>query len=44
MSRPAPCHFGWWQKDDDGRSESHKIALGHPLEEPLKNYPSYPGQ
>ena len=23
----------------DGRSESHKMALGHPLEEPLKIYP-----
>jgi putative SOS response-associated peptidase YedK len=35
----APNHFGWWLKDDDGRSESHKMALGHPLEEPLKIYP-----
>jgi putative SOS response-associated peptidase YedK len=37
----APCHYGWWLKDDDddGRSESHKMALGHPLEEPLKIYP-----
>ena len=24
---------------DDQRSESHKMALGHPLEEPLKIYP-----
>ena len=35
----APNHFGWWLMDDDGRSESHKMALGHPLEEPLKIYP-----
>jgi len=28
----APNHYGWWLKDDDGRSESHKMALGHPLE------------
>jgi putative SOS response-associated peptidase YedK len=35
----APCHYGWWLKDDDARSESHKMALGHPLEEPLKIYP-----
>lgn len=35
----APNHYGWWLKDDTGRSESHKIALGHPLEEPLKIYP-----
>ncbi len=35
----APNHFGWWLKDEDGRSESHKMALGHPLEEPLKIYP-----
>ena len=35
----APNHFSWWLKDDDGRSESHKMALGHPLEEPLKIYP-----
>ena len=34
-----PNHFDWWLKDDDGRSESHKMALGHPLEEPLKIYP-----
>ena len=27
------------QWGDDGRSESHKMALGHPLEEPLKIYP-----
>jgi putative SOS response-associated peptidase YedK len=35
----APNHFGWWLKDDGERSESHKMALGHPLEEPLKIYP-----
>jgi putative SOS response-associated peptidase YedK len=35
----APCHFGWWLKDNDPRSESHKMALGHPLDEPLKIYP-----
>ena len=35
----APNHYGWWLKDDDARSESHKMALGHPLEEPLKIYP-----
>jgi putative SOS response-associated peptidase YedK len=32
-------HFGWWLKDDDPQSESHKMALGHPLEGPLKIYP-----
>jgi hypothetical protein len=26
-------------QDDGERSESHKMALGHPLEEPLKIYP-----
>ena len=35
----APNHFGWWLKDDGERSESHKMALGHPLEEPLTIYP-----
>ena len=35
----APNHFSWWLKDDGERGESHKIALGHPLEEPLKIYP-----
>jgi putative SOS response-associated peptidase YedK len=35
----APNHFGWWLKDDGERSESHKMALGHPLEELLKIYP-----
>src|ERR1035437_4366231 len=23
----APSHYGWWLKDDDPRSESHKMAL-----------------
>jgi putative SOS response-associated peptidase YedK len=35
----APNHFGWWLKEGDERSESHKMALGHPLEAPLKIYP-----
>jgi putative SOS response-associated peptidase YedK len=35
----APCHYGWWLKDAGERSESHKMALGHPLDEPLKIYP-----
>jgi putative SOS response-associated peptidase YedK len=35
----APNHYGWWLKDDGERGESHKMALGHPLEEPLKIYP-----
>jgi putative SOS response-associated peptidase YedK len=35
----APNHFDWWLKDDGERGESHKMALGHPLEEPLKIYP-----
>ena len=35
----APNHFSWWLKDDGERGESHKMALGHPLEEPLKIYP-----
>jgi putative SOS response-associated peptidase YedK len=35
----APNHFGWWLKDNGERSEAHKMALGHPLEEPLKIYP-----
>jgi putative SOS response-associated peptidase YedK len=35
----APNHFGWWLKEGDERSESHKMALGHPLEEPMKIYP-----
>jgi hypothetical protein len=35
----TPNHYGWWLKDGDGRGKSHKMALGHPLEEPLKIYP-----
>ena len=35
----APNHFSWWLKEGDERSESHKLALGHPLEGPLKIYP-----
>ena len=35
----APNHYVWWLKDGGERSESHKMALGHPLEEPLKIYP-----
>jgi hypothetical protein len=29
----------WWLTEGDERSEAHKLALGHPLEEPLKIYP-----
>ena len=25
----ASCHYDWWLKDNDARSESHKMALGH---------------
>jgi len=35
----ASCHYDWWLKEGDERSEAHKMALGHPLEEPLKIYP-----
>jgi putative SOS response-associated peptidase YedK len=35
----APNHFDWWLKDNDPRSESHKLALGRPLDEPMKIYP-----
>ena len=35
----ASNHFSWWLKDGGERGESHKMALGHPLEEPLKIYP-----
>ena len=35
----APNHYDWWLKDGGERGESHKMALGHPLEEPLKIYP-----
>lgn len=32
-------HFDWWLKDDDPRSEMHKLALENPLDGPLKIYP-----
>ena len=35
----APENFRWWLKDDDPRNEGYKLALGRPLEEPLKIYP-----
>ena len=35
----APENFRWWLKNDDMRSESHKLALERPLDEPLKIYP-----
>jgi putative SOS response-associated peptidase YedK len=35
----APNHFEWWLKDDNPRSESHKMAMDFPLDEPLKIYP-----
>ena len=35
----APSHFGWWLKDDDPRSESHKMALDRAPDDPLKIYP-----
>ena len=35
----GPNHFDWWLKDDDPRSESHKLAMDFPLDEPLKIYP-----
>jgi putative SOS response-associated peptidase YedK len=35
----GPNNFGWWLKDDDPLSESHKLAMGDPLEGPLKIYP-----
>jgi putative SOS response-associated peptidase YedK len=35
----APSHFGWWLKDDDARSESHKMALERAPDDPLKIYP-----
>ena len=34
-----PNHYDWWLKDDDVRSEAHKMALWHPLDDPLKIYP-----
>ena len=30
---------GWWLKDDDPRSESHKMALERAPDDPLKIYP-----
>ena len=35
----APSHYGWWLKDDDPRSESHKMALERASDDPLKIYP-----
>jgi len=35
----APSHYGWWLKDDDPRSESHKLALERAPDDPLKIYP-----
>ena len=35
----APNHYGWWMKDDNPRSEMHKLAMGFPLDEPMKIYP-----
>jgi putative SOS response-associated peptidase YedK len=35
----APSHFSWWLKDDDARSESHKMALERAPDEALKIYP-----
>jgi putative SOS response-associated peptidase YedK len=35
----APENFRWWLKDDDARSDGHKLALERPLDEPLKIYP-----
>jgi putative SOS response-associated peptidase YedK len=35
----APNHFGWWLKDDDTRSESHKMALERAPDDALKIYP-----
>ena len=35
----APNHFGWWLKDDDARDDGYKMAIGHPLEGPMKIYP-----
>jgi len=32
----APSHFGWWLKDDDSRSESHKMALERAPDDALK--------
>lgn len=35
----AVSHFGWWLKDDDARSESHKMALERAPDDALKIYP-----
>ena len=35
----APNHYSWWLKEGDERSEAHMMALGYPLDEPLKIYP-----
>jgi putative SOS response-associated peptidase YedK len=35
----ASNHFGWWMKDDDPRSEMHKLAMDAPPDEPMKIYP-----
>ena len=35
----APEHFAWWLNDTNPSSEAHLMALGHPLNEPLKIYP-----
>ena len=35
----APSHFGWWLKDDDSRSESHKMVLERAPDDALKIYP-----
>jgi putative SOS response-associated peptidase YedK len=34
----APSHFGWWLKDDDSRSESHKMVLERAPDDALKIY------
>jgi len=31
-------HVGWWMKDDDPRSEMHKLAMDATPDEPLKIY------
>jgi putative SOS response-associated peptidase YedK len=35
----SPASFNWWMNDDDPRSEMHKLAMGRPLDGPLKIYP-----
>jgi putative SOS response-associated peptidase YedK len=32
-------NFRWWLKDDDPRDDGYKLALGRPLDEPMKIYP-----